>query len=244
MAPNSIKVNPQMQKLADNAVTAARDKFGLDLDFSEDSLQQLETILGQVDERYKQAPGDGSSPNIPIENTVRIWGSYLGEVMRRSLGGDWIVDENAVYLQLGNRKLSPLGQVRSRSLEGPLFNVHRFFFRIKSEINTNIKEQVDQSIPDKENPPAARPEKQDLLNKPGWEYMFIQQNNFPLANGVYVVSARGKREKIIKGTVDESKVLELLNYYGRSGWEVVGVGNTGTGTGSMTTWTLKRAKTG
>jgi hypothetical protein len=241
MAPNFIKVNPQMQKLADNAVTAARDRFDLSLDYSENSLQQLETILGKIDDRYKQAPGSGKSTNIPIENTVRIWGSYLGEVIRRSLGGDWIVDEKAVYIQLGNRKLSPLGQVRSRIIEGPLFDVDRFFHRIKSEIQSNFDNQSTKPKLDKETSRPASGEKRDMKT-PTWEYMFIQQSNFPLSNGVYVVSTKGERQKIRKGAVEEEKILELLNYYGRSGWEVVGVGNTGAGAGFITTWTLKRLK--
>ena len=45
MASNPIKVNSQMQQLADKAVAAARDKFGVSLDFSENSLQQLDTLL-------------------------------------------------------------------------------------------------------------------------------------------------------------------------------------------------------
>jgi hypothetical protein len=104
MASNLINVNPQMQKLADNAVIAARDKFDVSLDFSESNLQQLEMLLQQAHERYKQTSSSGNSPNIPIENTIRVWGSYFGEVIRRSLGGDWIVDQKEVFLQLGSSR--------------------------------------------------------------------------------------------------------------------------------------------
>jgi len=34
MAPNLINENSQMQQLADNAVVAAREKFGFNLDFT------------------------------------------------------------------------------------------------------------------------------------------------------------------------------------------------------------------
>jgi hypothetical protein len=60
MASNPINVNPQMQQLAENVVVAARDKFEVNLDFTENSLQQLDTLLQQAHEGYK--------PNIPIEN--------------------------------------------------------------------------------------------------------------------------------------------------------------------------------
>ena len=163
MALKLTKVNPQMQKLADNAVIAARDKFGVYLDFTENSLQLLEILLQQAyegyQESYKQSISNGNSINSSLENTVRVWGSYFGEVMRRSLGGDWIVDQKEVFLklpsgrldslgqgrtrivivdqknvflQIGPRRLDPLGQVRSRIIGGPLYNLQVFFQGIKA----------------------------------------------------------------------------------------------------------------
>jgi hypothetical protein len=63
-------VNPQMQQLADKAVVAAREKFGVNLDFTENSLQQLETLLQQAHERYSQS---SIMEKLSIENTVRFW---------------------------------------------------------------------------------------------------------------------------------------------------------------------------
>ena len=120
MESNLINVNPQMQKLAENAVTTARDKFGVSLDFTENSLQQLEMLLQQAHEGYKQTSSTG---NISVENTVQVWGSYLGEVIRRSLGGNWIVDQKDVFLQLNSKRLDPLGQVRSRIMMGTQYGL-------------------------------------------------------------------------------------------------------------------------
>jgi hypothetical protein len=138
MESNLINVNPQMQKMADNAVAAARDKFGISLDFTENSLQQLEMLLQQAHEGYKRASSNVNSQNISIENTVQVWGSYFGEVIRRSLGGDWIVDQKNVFLQLGSRRLDPLGQVRSRIVDGQLYNVQSYFQGWKSGVQENL----------------------------------------------------------------------------------------------------------
>jgi hypothetical protein len=127
MASNPIVVNPQMQKLADSAVVAARDKFGVSLDFSENSLQQLETLLQQAHEGYKKASSGGNPASISIENTVRLWGSYLGEVIRRKWGGDWVVVENNVFLQVGNRELDPITQVRSQIISGPKYSILGYY---------------------------------------------------------------------------------------------------------------------
>ncbi|MCJ7583333.1 MAG: hypothetical protein MUO30_00985 [Anaerolineales bacterium] len=138
-----------MQQLANNAVNAAKDKFGIRLDFSENSLQQLEILLQQAHEGYKKVPSSGNSLNIPIENTVRVWGSYFGEVFRRSLGGDWIVDQNDVFLQFGSRRLDPLGQVRSRIVDGPLYNVQSFFQGFNPDIQNILKEPMKGPLSDK-----------------------------------------------------------------------------------------------
>ena len=70
MESNLINVNPKMQKLAGNAVTAANEKFGIHLDFTENSLQQLEMLLQKAHEQYKEkyklASSNGNFPNIPF----------------------------------------------------------------------------------------------------------------------------------------------------------------------------------
>ena len=136
---NLINVNPQMQQLADNAVTAANEKFGIRLDFTENSLKQLEFLLQQAHERYKQVSSSGNSPNIPIENTVRVWGGYFGEVIRRSLGGNWIVDQKNVFLYINSQRVDPMGQVRLRIVEGPQYNIQIFLQGVKPVILNDIK---------------------------------------------------------------------------------------------------------
>jgi hypothetical protein len=151
MLLNLTNIDTQMRELADNAVTAAKDKFGVRLDYSENSLLQLELLLQQAHEAYKKTSSIGNSPNISIENTVRIWGSYYGEVIRQSMGGDWVSDQKNVFLLIGSQKIDPLGQVRGRVVEGPLYNIQPFFLGLKSGIQNNQKEQMNNPISDKNN---------------------------------------------------------------------------------------------
>ena len=242
MASNPNDLNLRMEKIADSAVTIAWDRFGVRLDLTEDSLGQLELLLQQANERFIEASSAENAPSIPIETTVRVWGSYLGETVRRSLGGEWIVEDKAVYLQLGYRKLDPLLEVRSRIMDGPMFNVQTFFQGLKSEIQPSIEVQPDEPI--LETTISQEPGiEEEELKTPKWEYMFIQWNNHPGAKGVHVVSTNGESERKVKGPVEEGKILEFLNFYGKTGWEVAGVVNTGNVTGFVTTWTLKRMKT-
>ncbi|MGB8214932.1 MAG: zinc ribbon domain-containing protein [Anaerolineales bacterium] len=147
MVSNPINVNSRMLQVADKAVLAAGDKFGVSLDYSENSLQQLDALLQQAHDSYKEATSDGIPENISIENTVHTWGSYFGEVVRRRLGGDWIVQQKDVFLQIGTRKLDPFSPVRLEIIQGPPSSVQRLFQTLKSGIQKKPKEQPIQEQP-------------------------------------------------------------------------------------------------
>jgi len=154
-----------MEQLADNAVVAAMEKFGVNLDFTENSLQQLDALLQQAHEGYKKATSGRNLVTVSIENTVRVWGSYFGEVIRRSSGGDWIVDQKNVFLQSGNRRLDPLGQVRSRIVSGPEYNMIGFFQGLKPGIYNNQDVQLTKSESEKSNLQKSKAEQGKSKNR-------------------------------------------------------------------------------
>jgi hypothetical protein len=53
--------------------------FQKQLDFSSESIDHLDEILVLVSE----------SPDLDLDFEVRLWGSYLGEVLRRRYNGSW-----------------------------------------------------------------------------------------------------------------------------------------------------------
>src|SRR5487761_1273241 len=73
-------ITDMMQACAAEAVHTAHDQFGFHLDYSEASIQSLETILANL---------RVSEDKEATEQAVKTWGSYLGEVVRRSFGGTW-----------------------------------------------------------------------------------------------------------------------------------------------------------
>ena len=148
MLPLPIIVTSQMQQFSAGAVTVARDKFGIRLNYGENSLRILDVLLQKAHEQYQQASRIDNPANISMENTVRIWGSYLGEVIRRNLGGDWIAEKKNVFLQIGSRRLDPLGQVRSRIVDGSIYNVHRFFLGLNPLVQVNQAQRMIKSTPE------------------------------------------------------------------------------------------------
>ena len=68
-----------MEGYARAAADLARGQFEQNLDFTSDSIDSLDEILVRV----------GESPELDLDFEVRLWGSYLGEVLRRRYAGTW-----------------------------------------------------------------------------------------------------------------------------------------------------------
>src|SRR5260370_13969145 len=101
-------VNAMAGAYAEKAVVKARE-FDAQLDYSENSLMEVEVILSQL---AGNLPGDGASPD-EVGEMCKMWGSYLGEGVRRRFGGEWSVETYAgrqsasVNLSVGATRLIP-----------------------------------------------------------------------------------------------------------------------------------------
>jgi hypothetical protein len=68
-----------MEGYARAAAEFARQEFKQKLDFTSESIDGLDEILVLV----------GESPELDVNFEARLWGSYLGEVLRRRYAGSW-----------------------------------------------------------------------------------------------------------------------------------------------------------
>ncbi len=98
-----------MEGYAQSAAEAGRSRYQRKLDFSAESVDALDEILVLV----------GESPELDVEFEARLWGSYLGEVLRRRYAGNW---EMTTYP--GGVAAVPAVQVRG-SLLFPVMKVYR-----------------------------------------------------------------------------------------------------------------------
>jgi hypothetical protein len=127
-------VNAMAGAYAEKAVQAARE-FSTRLDYSEQSLLEVESILGQL------AAGP-PSPSDDITETCKIWGSYLGEVVRRRFGGDWAIETYpgkqfaTLTLSVGGNKLFPTMKVHRRLTQGQDDNVWSFYKMVKARLES------------------------------------------------------------------------------------------------------------
>jgi len=98
-----------MEGYAQAAVELARTEFKRELDYTSESVDVLDDILVVVSE----------SPEKDLDFEVRLWGSYLGEVLRRRYAGGWEMTQYP-----GGTVAVPAVDVRGSRLF-PLMKVYR-----------------------------------------------------------------------------------------------------------------------
>jgi hypothetical protein len=112
-----------MEGYAQAAAEVGRDEFRRDLDFSSSSIEELDEILVLL----------GESPELDIDFEVRLWGSYLGEVLRRRYAGNWEMtqypggDMAVPAVEVRGSRLFPLMKVYRRLTEGDEEDLASFF---------------------------------------------------------------------------------------------------------------------
>jgi hypothetical protein len=117
------------------AEQAVRIAAGLNclLDYSEESLMRMETIFDQPSKQQ-------SEPD--ISEVCKIWGSYLGEVVRRRFGGDWSIETYpgksfaTLTLTVNGSRLFPSIKVHRRLTRGRDESVWTFYQMVRERLET------------------------------------------------------------------------------------------------------------
>ena len=68
------------------AADTARERYRHRLDFTDHSITALEAVLSELAESIPDAANDEAAD---WDFEVRLWGAYLGEVLRRRYNGAW-----------------------------------------------------------------------------------------------------------------------------------------------------------
>jgi len=128
-------VGSMTEAYAQKAVIIARE-FNARLDYSENSLMELESILSQL--ALDLPPGGPSTDD--LTEMCKMWGCYFGEVVRRRFGGDWSIDTYpgkqfaTLTLTVAGNKLFPSMKIHRRLTEGEADNVWSFYKMVKAKL--------------------------------------------------------------------------------------------------------------
>jgi hypothetical protein len=77
-----------------------------------------------------------------VSEICKVWGSYLGEVVRRRFGGQWSIETYpgkqfaTLTLNLNGNKLFPSIKVHRRLTEGESDNVWNFYQMVKKRLGS------------------------------------------------------------------------------------------------------------
>jgi hypothetical protein len=116
-------LDAMMEAYADGAVTIAREAFCQRLDYNAGSLVAFEAVLSELAEKGE----------LDYDYEVRLWGSYLGEVLRRRYAGSWEMTQypggvSAVpAVEVRGSRLFPLMKVYRRITMGDAESIAAFF---------------------------------------------------------------------------------------------------------------------
>jgi hypothetical protein len=130
---------------AQQAVEIARD-FNARLDYSENSLMELESILARLAEDMANDMANDASHAGPSSDDLtemcKLWGSYFGEVIRRRFGGDWTIETYpgkqfaTLTLSIAGNKLFPSMKIHRRLTAGEGDNVWTFYKMVKAKLES------------------------------------------------------------------------------------------------------------
>src|SRR5258708_20846068 len=112
-----------MEVFAIDAVHAARSSHGVELDYSSDSVRDLDQILERAHKTLRMDVPEDMFFAFPD-----MWGGYLGEVIRRKWGGQWIIPSDGLFkaqicLAVRGETISPPTQVLRRVTNGDEANL-------------------------------------------------------------------------------------------------------------------------
>lgn len=119
-----------MEGYARAAAECARDTFSQKLDFSSNSIDALDEILVLV----------GESPELDLEFEVRLWGAYLGEVLRQRYAGTWEMTQYpggsaaVPSVDVRGSRLFPLVKVYRRLTIGEEEDLRTFFTMVTDRL--------------------------------------------------------------------------------------------------------------
>lgn len=145
----SLTITDTMQAYAEDAINLADERFGIHLDYSEASMLEVERILDQFHKSipqgfFKKLLKRGPTPDV-IDQVAKMFGGYIGEVMRRHLGSEWTLDsgiysEPTITLAFSDEsKVFPPSKVYKRLVNGEGDSVH-FYYRV---VKIKLQEESD-----------------------------------------------------------------------------------------------------
>jgi hypothetical protein len=119
-----------MEGYAQAAANLAWSEYKQKLNFTSDSIDALDEILVMA----------GASPDMDLDFEVRLWGSYLGEILRRRYAGCWELSPypggvaSIPAVEVRGSRLFPLMKVYRRLTVGDEEDLRAFYAMVTERL--------------------------------------------------------------------------------------------------------------
>ena len=128
-----------------DAIDHAKAVASVELDFTAESIGQVEDILTKLHDALPKGFFSKLFKSGPSESDIltmsKMYGSYLGEVLRRVRGGEWKLIDGQVTLTNGDERIWPIAKVYKRITNGGEDNV-AVYFKVLVEEYPLARQQV------------------------------------------------------------------------------------------------------
>jgi hypothetical protein len=132
--------NAEILTASEFTVVAAKKELGKTLDYSTDSLGDLEALIQHVKSHFLKLKIEGKLAERTVQSASISIGGYLGEVIRRHHGGTWIAKNARMkVLIINDQEFSPVLYIFQRLVKNLDDTLENYW----SEINQKLQPQEE-----------------------------------------------------------------------------------------------------
>lgn len=168
--------NSEILAASELAVKGAKQELNRNLDYTIDSFKDLETLIQQVKSRFAKMEQAGKLTEEIVRSASVSIGAYLGEVIRRKIGGTWKVKiSNVKVLIINGYEFSPIDYIFERLTKDINYSLELYY----SDVNRKHWEVSDNAPTE----PKISPIKTDISK----QSVSLSQVGIYLLVGIVVV---------------------------------------------------------
>ena len=123
----------QFQQYAQLHIDTARQAFDVDLKYDEGSILKLDDMI------QTNWPEE---PPVQIDDVILLFGSFLGEAIRHTLGGEWVETEQGWGIEIGDATLMVFTKIKKRLLNGMEDSISYYYQSMKEMLKNNFKDII------------------------------------------------------------------------------------------------------
>ena len=136
----------EFKKYANMRIDLAKEAYDIDLGFNEKSILKLDDLIQNVLDVFEKDDNLTLSAD-HLNGLVLLNGSFLGEAIRETLGGEWEETKQSWAIKIsnisvGNVSIRVFGKVQKRLLNGMEDSISYYYKSVKKMLENNFKDII------------------------------------------------------------------------------------------------------